>query len=43
MFTFSELVGHEQIKEHLQAAIRDRKPFNAYIFQGDVEIGRAHV
>ena len=43
MFTFSELVGHEQIKEHLQAAIRDRKPFHAYIFQGDVGVGKEAV
>ena len=41
MFSFSEIVGHEQIKEHMQAAIRDKKPFHAYLFQG--EIGRAHV
>ena len=34
MFSFSEIVGHEQIKEHLQTAIRDNKPFHAYIFQG---------
>lgn len=27
MFSFSEIVGHEQIKEHMQAAIRDKKPF----------------
>jgi DNA polymerase-3 subunit delta' len=40
MFSFSEIVGHEQIKEHLQTAIRDRKPFHAYIFQGDVGVGK---
>ncbi len=40
MFKFSEIVGHEQIKEHLQTAIRDRKPFHAYIFQGDVGVGK---
>lgn len=40
MFSFSEIVGHEQIKEHLQAAIRDKKPFHAYIFQGDVGVGK---
>lgn len=40
MFTFSELVGHEQIKDHLQTAIRERKPFHAYIFQGDVGVGK---
>ena len=40
MFSFSEIVGHEQIKEHLQAAIRDKKPFHAYIFQGDEGVGK---
>lgn len=40
MFLFSEIVGHEQIKEHLQVAIRDDKPFHAYIFQGDVGVGK---
>ena len=40
MFRFSEIVGHEQVKEHLQAAIRDDKPFHAYIFQGDVGVGK---
>lgn len=40
MFSFSEIVGHEQIKEHLQAAIRDDKPFHAYLFQGDVGVGK---
>ena len=36
MFSFSEIVGHEQIKEHMQAAIRDKKPFHAYLFQDGV-------
>lgn len=40
MFHFSEMVGHEQIKEHLQVAIRDNKPFHAYIFQGEVGVGK---
>lgn len=40
MFSFSEIVGHEQIKEHLEAAIHDKKPFHAYIFQGDVGVGK---
>lgn len=40
MFSFSEIVGHEQIKEHLQAAIHDKKPFHAYIFQGDEGVGK---
>lgn len=40
MFSFSEIVGHEQIKEHLQAAVQEHKPFHAYIFQGDVGVGK---
>lgn len=40
MFSFSEIVGHEQIKDHLQTAIRENKPFHAYIFQGDVGVGK---
>ena len=40
MFSFSDIVGHEQVKEHLQAAIKDNKPFHAYIFQGDVGVGK---
>lgn len=40
MFLFSEIVGHEQIKEHLQTAIREDTPFHAYIFQGDVGVGK---
>lgn len=40
MFSFSEIVGHEAVKEHLQAAIREEKPFHAYIFQGDVGVGK---
>ena len=39
MFSFSEIVGHEQIKEHMQAAIRDKKPFHAYLFQGEEGVG----
>ena len=43
MFAFSEIVGHEQIKDHLQLVIRDDKPFHAYIFQGDVGVGKETV
>ena len=39
MFLFSEIMGHEDIKEHLQMAIREDKPFHAYIFQGEVGCG----
>ena len=37
---FSNIVGHEQIKEHLQAAIKKRNPFHAYIFEGESGIGK---
>ena len=40
MFSFSEIVGHAQIKEHMQAAIRDKKPFHAYLFQGEEGVGK---
>ena len=40
MFSISEIVGHEQIKEHMQAAIRDKKPFHAYLFQGEEGVGK---
>ena len=40
MFSFSEIVGHEQIKDHMQAAIRDKKPFHAYLFQGEEGVGK---
>ena len=41
MFSFSEIVRrHEQIKEHMQAAIRDKKPFHAYLFQGEEGVGK---
>ena len=33
-------MGHEDIKEHLQMAIRGDKPFHAYIFQGEVGCGK---
>lgn len=40
MFLFSEIMGHEDIKEHLQMAIHGDKPFHAYIFQGEVGCGK---
>lgn len=40
MFLFSEIMGHDDIKEHLQMAIRGDKPFHAYIFQGEVGCGK---
>ena len=40
MFAFSEIVGHEQIRNHLQEAIKKGNPFHAYIFDGDVGVGK---
>ncbi len=43
MFKFSEIMGHDDIKEHLQQAIQEDKPFHAYIFQGEVGCGKETV
>ncbi len=40
MFRFTEIMGHDDIKEHLQKAIKGDKPFHAYIFQGEVGCGK---
>ncbi len=40
MFAFSEIVGHDQIKEHLTEAVKKKQPFHAYIFDGDVGVGK---
>lgn len=40
MFSFSEIVGHDQIKEHLTEAVKKKQPFHAYIFDGDVGVGK---
>ena len=43
MLKFSEIVGHEQIKDHLQTAVRESKPFHAYIFQGETGVGKENM
>ncbi|MBO5488411.1 MAG: DNA polymerase III subunit delta' [Eubacterium sp.] len=43
MLKFSEIVGHEQIKDHLQTAVEENKPFHAYIFQGEVGVGKENM
>ena len=43
MLKFSEIVGHEQIKDHLQTAVRENKPFHAYIFQGETGVGKENM
>ncbi len=40
MFSFSEIVGHEEIKDHLIEAIKKKNPFHAYIFDGDIGVGK---
>lgn len=40
MFLFSEIMGHEDIKEHMHMAIRGDMPFHAYIFHGEVGCGK---
>ena len=40
MFAFSEIVGHDQIKEHLTEAVKKKQPLHAYIFDGDVGVGK---
>ncbi len=40
MNLFSQIVGHEQVKEHLLMAIQDDKAFHAYIFQGEQGTGK---
>ncbi|MCR5691686.1 MAG: DNA polymerase III subunit delta' [Eubacterium sp.] len=43
MHKFSEIIGHEQIRDHLEKAVKGGKPFHAYIFQGDVGVGKEHM
>ncbi len=40
MLTFSEILGHEQIKEHFINAIRMEKVSHAYILSGEAGMGR---
>ena len=40
MFAFSEIVGHDEIKSHLTEAIKKKNPFHAYIFDGDIGVGK---
>ncbi len=40
MFLFDEIMGHDEIKEHLITAIKSDNPFHAYIFQGEVGCGK---
>lgn len=40
MLSFHEIIGHEQIKEHLQRAIESHKVSHAYILTGEAGMGR---
>jgi DNA polymerase-3 subunit delta' len=40
MLDFNNIVGHEQIKEHLQSAIKLNKVSHAYIFNGEKGSGK---
>ena len=40
MSKFADIYGHEQIKEHLQNAIRLNKVSHAYIFNGEKGCGK---
>lgn len=40
MLNFNNIIGHEQIKEHLQNAIRMNKVSHAYIFNGEKGSGK---
>lgn len=40
MLKFGDILGHEQIKEHFQKAIENRKVSHAYILTGEAGMGR---
>lgn len=40
MYTFDEIVGHEEIVDHLQNAIKNGKVSHAYIMDGEKGIGK---
>lgn len=40
MLSFQDIIGHEQIKEHFQKAIENRKVSHAYILTGESGMGR---
>lgn len=40
MLSFHDIIGHEQIKEHLQKAIESHKVSHAYILTGEAGMGR---
>lgn len=40
MLSFQDIIGHEQIKEHLQKAIENGKVSHAYILNGEAGMGR---
>ena len=40
MKTFREIIGHEQIKDHMQTAVRNHKVSHAYILSGEAGMGK---
>lgn len=40
MLSFQDIIGHEQIKEHFQKAIKNHKVSHAYIITGEAGMGR---
>lgn len=40
MLTFSDILGHEQVKEHFVNAVRAQKVSHAYILSGEAGMGR---
>lgn len=40
MLKFDDILGHEQIKEHLKNAIKEHKVSHAYIFSGEAGLGK---
>ncbi len=43
MNTFKDVIGHEEIVNHLQNAMKTNKVSHAYIFQGEDGIGKNFV
>ena len=40
MLVFKDILGHEQIKEHLKIAVETGKVSHAYILSGEAGMGR---
>ena len=40
MLRFQDIIGHENIKEHFQRAVREHKVSHAYILAGEAGMGK---